>query len=577
MGPEVSEHHDLKEGEIIGLEYHFTDYDLSDRAEASWGLRDRFGESGAAELADFYLCPVDPVFAGLRPSSVDATFSASVREGEAPLAVRFTDESVGEIVHYVWDFGDGAKSRERSPEHTYRTPGVYTVTLEAIGPEGMDREEKDAYIAVRGRISEIGVRIPRVPALPGERIRVPLLVDDITDQEVISLDLSVEYEEEWLTVVDVETEGTLLEKMAVRYETMPGSVRIEVTGDEALAGEGALVFLAFQVSRSAEPGRVSPLRLVEVIVNGEPAGRGEEGGVGVTMAGDVSHNYQITGYDAALVVLVSVGVIKLPDPDYPNLRFGVGDMDGDGDMDEVDAALMLRLGAEEGDPSLPDVRASLGWGEVDRREEGILAVPIVVSELEDVRAGRISLTIEGKRKPAGIIPGDGIPGYVFGHRMELGHWGEQNDVHVAFAGRESSSGPGRIVELHFDSKRGAMGMIRLKEAKLNGEEARIVRGEIDLSGIPETYRLYPNYPNPFNVGTTIEFDLPERGEVELSVWDMLGQRVRRLVGGDEFSLGRHEVVWDGRDDSGGEVGSGVYVCRLRVGGFSQVRKMIMIR
>lgn len=89
-------------------------------------------------------------------------------------------------------------------------------------------------------------------------------------------------------------------------------------------------------------------------------------------------------------------------------------------------------------------------------------------------------------------------------------------------------------------------------------------------------RLAQNFPNPFNPTTTIRFALVESGDVALSIYDVSGQQVRSLV--DEWrSAGRHSIVWDGRDDAGRQVASGVYVYRLRAGQFSRSAKMVITK
>jgi len=84
------------------------------------------------------------------------------------------------------------------------------------------------------------------------------------------------------------------------------------------------------------------------------------------------------------------------------------------------------------------------------------------------------------------------------------------------------------------------------------------------------------FPNPFNVQVVIGFSLPEAGFVRLGVYDVLGRKVRTLVEG-KIGSGLHRVVWDGRDDGGREVSSGVYVVRLDVGGKVFARKVVMVR
>lgn len=83
-------------------------------------------------------------------------------------------------------------------------------------------------------------------------------------------------------------------------------------------------------------------------------------------------------------------------------------------------------------------------------------------------------------------------------------------------------------------------------------------------------------PNPFNPETTISFELLEAGAARLAVFDLAGRLVRTLVD-ESMAAGGHEVVWDGRDASGREVGSGTYQARLSFGGRVEVVRMVMVR
>ena len=96
---------------------------------------------------------------------------------------------------------------------------------------------------------------------------------------------------------------------------------------------------------------------------------------------------------------------------------------------------------------------------------------------------------------------------------------------------------------------------------------------------PETVALLANYPNPFNPSTVIEYVLPASvaGEaVRLEVFDVAGRRVRVLVEARQ-EAGFYRATWDGADEAGAPVASGVYVYRLQAGGFQQVRKMILLK
>lgn len=93
------------------------------------------------------------------------------------------------------------------------------------------------------------------------------------------------------------------------------------------------------------------------------------------------------------------------------------------------------------------------------------------------------------------------------------------------------------------------------------------------------FALLPNYPNPFNAGTVIRYQVPasiRSTQVQLEIYNALGQHVRTLVNG-ERTPGRYEARWDGQDKRGQALSSGVYVYRLRVGEFQQVRKLLLLK
>ena len=96
------------------------------------------------------------------------------------------------------------------------------------------------------------------------------------------------------------------------------------------------------------------------------------------------------------------------------------------------------------------------------------------------------------------------------------------------------------------------------------------------SGTPSSTALGQNYPNPFNSSTALRFDLAAPEAVELSVYSLQGQQVAQLARGFR-PAGRYELAWDGTDDRGRPLASGVYFFRLRAGDFVQARKLLLLR
>ena len=99
---------------------------------------------------------------------------------------------------------------------------------------------------------------------------------------------------------------------------------------------------------------------------------------------------------------------------------------------------------------------------------------------------------------------------------------------------------------------------------------------IRSSSMPAKYALYANSPNPFNAGTTISYNLSERDNIRIDIFNVSGQRVKTLVDGT-VGAGTHSVVWDGSDDEGAAVASGVYLYRLATPNTMLQQKMMLLK
>lgn len=94
--------------------------------------------------------------------------------------------------------------------------------------------------------------------------------------------------------------------------------------------------------------------------------------------------------------------------------------------------------------------------------------------------------------------------------------------------------------------------------------------------LPKEISLGQNYPNPFNPTTTIRFEISDRQQISLKVYNVLGQVVKTLVN-ETKAPGVYYQIWDGKDDNGQKVSSGVYFYKLNVGNVSKTKKMMMLK
>ena len=108
-------------------------------------------------------------------------------------------------------------------------------------------------------------------------------------------------------------------------------------------------------------------------------------------------------------------------------------------------------------------------------------------------------------------------------------------------------------------------------------DANGASASLALQTLPATFVLADNFPNPFNPATTIQYALPQAADVELTVYNVVGQVVRTLVA-EHQSAGRYVVEWDATNDNGHSLSSGMYFYRLQAGSeFREVKKMLLLK
>ena len=94
--------------------------------------------------------------------------------------------------------------------------------------------------------------------------------------------------------------------------------------------------------------------------------------------------------------------------------------------------------------------------------------------------------------------------------------------------------------------------------------------------IPLKYILHQNYPNPFNPITTLQYDLPENGLVNVTVYDMLGRQVKTLINQTQ-EAGYKSVIWNATNDYGKPVSAGVYLYQIQAGEYISTKKMVLLK
>lgn len=294
----------------------------------------------------------------------------------------------------------------------------------------------------------------------------------------------------------------------------------------------------------------------------------------VLTLGDADGNGACQAFDAARILGHAVGYLTLVGRD--SLAANVDSLAPRGSITSYDAALVIRrrLGLlprfpvqEPGSANQPGVAAGAAKAALDER---------LLSLVED--GHDLVLWAEDR---TGILSGDlelaGVSGAVQLDpevaRFLLASRSTDQGIKVAFAGDTPLSGSGPLLRLS-----GAAGTWSTPEIRgtLNGGAMTVRASMAAPEVLPRRLVLHPNAPNPFNAATLVRFDLPAAQEVQVAVYNALGQRIRTLVSG-LTAAGRHEVSWDGRDDEGHAAASGVYVARLSTPLQVQTQAMVLLR
>ena len=245
--------------------------------------------------------------------------------------------------------------------------------------------------------------------------------------------------------------------------------------------------------------------------------------------------------------------------DHQELSISASDVNRDGMTLGVDdlVGLLCIIRGEEPFRGCPGTVATFRW---ERRWNSVYVEC-------DGDLGAVYLVVEGEILPLLLAAG-----------MEMQYQTENDTTRILIYSFDPghSVGWGSLIGLS-----GATKIISIETATYYGWAVNEVIEESVSSSVfsemaPSETGLLANYPNPFNPATTIRYVLPEQAEVHITVYNMLGQQVRALVN-QQDSPGEHEVVWDGCDDSGHPVSSGLYLYRMTAGDFTQSRKMLLLK
>ncbi|MCF7802720.1 MAG: T9SS type A sorting domain-containing protein [Candidatus Marinimicrobia bacterium] len=434
----------------------------------------------------------------------------------------------------------------------------------------------------------ISFKIDSVTANPSDTVSVPIYLDAPYQTSIKALEMYMTQNSPALKFLGIDTMETLVGEFGwmIEWNTADSLVLHWAAGADPITHNGLLTRLKFKVN--SEMGTFVPIKMDSIIVNdGGNEINITNGGIDIESSfvyGDVDGNEQVTKYDAFVVL---GHVIKL-DTLSANDSLAA-DITRDHTISALDGALILQywmgqIDALPYDTSNGNLKAQseIQLSDVEMKAGELVNIPLILTNTNSL------ISIEGifKYDPSHLefnkIIWNNLPDETLArYRDNSGHL----EFGVAQPGYlPASKTLGNIQFRASDEIDVWEAEVTLSKVRLNENSvltdvavARLTRTTgITENQIPDKYILEQNHPNPFNPSTTIKFGLPENAHITLTIYDIAGREVAKLIE-SERGAGWHSINWTGENEFGEPVSTGVYFYRLETEKFHAIKKIIFIK
>lgn len=404
----------------------------------------------------------------------------------------------------------------------------------------------------------------QVTAAVGATFTVPITTEDLTGKNVLSYEFVVSFDSTKVKLTGYNTTGTVSpSSMSVAANTnVSGRISIAAAGTANLAGSGTLINLTGQVVGSG----ISPLTFVSVKFNeGNPSVAGVNGAVTIGLNTKPTFTKKLPDTTIAENQALAYSYTATDPENNPVTFSGVGLPTG---------AAITSAGAFTWTPNYT--------------QSGSYTITVVATDGALTDTAKATLTVTNvNRKPVIAFRSPTTISLVSRNVSQVFSvtasdpdgtaltytWSVNNTV---VSGATTSSYTYTSSDPHGTQKAVA---VKVSDGGLdtsttwNFSITPVEPGD----PVPTEFALGQNYPNPFNPTTRISYDLPKEAPVTFEIYNVLGVKIRTLLSGDSKSAGQYTVVWDGKNDNGVSMPTGVYLYRINAGSFHASKKMTLLK
>ena len=441
-------------------------------------------------------------------------------------------------------------------------------------------EENDS----QNQIANLEIATKYVTA--GDTVELPVKISLPPDSIINSFQLTLRGYFGKMTFLEISPDSGLINEFSWLTEINENDSTLEIwsAGTQPISGEDILFNLKFSISDTAT-GFISVSINNAIIDDGTYQIETIDGGIQILNApfyGDVDLNGQIQAFDASQILQHLVGNIELDPQQIIN-----ADVTLDHTISALDASLILQYGVGILDTlpydttTLPILQASgeLILANQNVQPEEIVDVPVYLTNGNGIYAFNGTINYDQNN----LIFEDIIPELANDFQIQ---YSVLPDGRVKLVGMNTSSlsTDGVLMYLRFriaSNYSGQNAFVSITSWRWNEETIMQNIGFAYLTGIennnlPLTFDLKQNFPNPFNPVTTIKYDISQKTKVRVTIYNAIGQIVKRLVN-ETQNPDSYSIIWDGTNNFGERVSSGIYFYQLLTEQYQSTRQMILVR
>lgn len=428
-------------------------------------------------------------------------------------------------------------------------------------------------------ITPIELELPHLVCTQGDTLAIPVRVYFPPDSLYDSAELTIGGYQEGLAFIGIDTTGSILggRDWLLSWNEVGDTLYTVLAGSEDISTVGLLFNLEFIADGT--PCESHPIEVIDALFNTDTSVSITNGSVDIllppTYVGDIEDNGSVSHKDIYKYFDYLVNEEELGCQAYSN-----ADVTGDLSVSALDAWGVYQKVFGSGnlpvDTSTTDLDATgtIYFSNYLHVSPNRIHIPIFVQDGDNILSYQGSVVFDSLYlKPYS----GGIAGDLWTESMVYG-----DHINIAGIRIEDMVVEGPISTLSFEIINPAfdLSQIRLVNWQLNEIDAiwdtlNVVDTDQALN-YPQLTYLHPNFPNPFNPTTTIPYEISEKGNVTMTVYDIKGREMQVLKN-ERQQPGLYEIQWNGLNEVGTPVGSGIYLLKLETNQYSEVRKMILLR